>query len=116
MPELAVLTSGPGTNNIANLLYSTRMMELLQRLRREFDTILIDTPPMLDLADARILGRLADAVILVFRAGKTSRDAALAAKRRLTEDGIPVLGTILNAWDFKHMTGYGAYQHEYQTA
>jgi polysaccharide biosynthesis transport protein len=116
MPELAVLTSGPGTNNIANLLYSARMMELLQRLRSEFDTIFIDTPPMLDLADARILGRLADAVILVFRAGKTSRDAALAAKRRLTEDGIPVLGTILNAWDFKHMTGYGAYQHEYQPA
>jgi len=112
MPELAVLTSGPGTSNISNLLYSNRMLELLQRLRSEFDTILIDTPPMLDIADARILGRLADAVILVFRAGRTSRDAALAAKRRLTEDGIRVLGTILNAWDVKHMSGYGAYQHD----
>jgi succinoglycan biosynthesis transport protein ExoP len=116
MPQLSVLTSGPGTNNIANLLYSSRMLELLQRLRNEFDTILIDTPPMLDIADARILGKMADAVILVFRAGHTSRDSALAAKRRLTEDGIAVLGTILNAWDFKHMSGYGAYQHDYRTA
>jgi polysaccharide biosynthesis transport protein len=114
MEDLAILTSGPGTNNIANLLYSHRMLELLQRLRGEFDAILIDTPPMLDISDARILGRLADAVILVFRAGETSRDAALAAKRRLTEDGITVLGTILNAWDSKHMSGYGA-SHYYQT-
>ena len=113
MPELSVLTSGPGTNSISNLLYSHRMLELLQRLRSEFDIILIDTPPMLDISDARILGRLVDAAILVFRAGSTSRDAAMAAKRRLTDDGIPVLGTILNAWDVKngHYYGYGAYEY-----
>lgn len=113
MPELSILTSGPGTNSISNLLYSHRMLELLQRLRSEFDIILIDTPPMLDISDARILGRLVDAAILVFRAGSTSRDAALAAKRRLTDDGIPVLGTILNAWDVKTgpYYGYGAYEY-----
>ncbi len=107
MPEVSVLTSGPSSENISNLLYSHRMLELLQRLRSEFDVILIDTPPMLDIADARILGRLADAAILVFRAGQTSRDTALAAKQRLTSDGIPVLGTILNAWDSKTTSQYG---------
>jgi capsular exopolysaccharide synthesis family protein len=112
MPEVSVLTSGPSSENISNLLYSHRMLELLQRLRSEFDVILIDTPPMLDIADARILGRLADAAILVFRAGQTSRDTALAAKRRLTDDGIPVLGTILNAWDSK-ATGHYGYGYEY---
>jgi succinoglycan biosynthesis transport protein ExoP len=116
MPELSVLTSGPGTNSISNLLYSHRMLELLQRLRCEFDHVLIDTPPMLDIADARILGRLADAAILVFRAGKTSREAAFAAKRRLTDDGIPVLGTILNAWDVKSMGGYGYGAYEYYSS
>jgi len=95
IPNLSVLTSGPRTSSITNLLYSHRMLELLQRFRSEFDMVLIDTPPMLQIADARILGRLVDTAILVFRAGKTSRDAALAAKRRLTDDGIPVLGTIL---------------------
>ncbi len=112
MPELNVLTSGPGTENIPNLLYSHRMLELLQRLRSEFDVILIDTPPLLDIADARILGRLADAAILVLRAGKTNRDAAMAAKKRLTDDGIPVLGTILNAWDSKATSRYG-YSYTY---
>jgi len=112
MPELNVLTSGPGAENIPNLLYSHRMLELLQRLRSEFDVILIDTPPLLDIADARILGRLADAAILVLRAGKTNRDAAMAAKKRLTDDGIPVLGTILNAWDSKATSRYG-YSYTY---
>jgi receptor protein-tyrosine kinase len=113
MPQLSILTSGPATNSISNLLYSHRMLELLQRLRSEFDIVLIDTPPMLDISDARILGRLADAAILVFRAGKTSREAAMAAKCRLIDDGIPVLGTILNAWDVKNMGGYGYSPNEY---
>jgi polysaccharide biosynthesis transport protein len=111
--NLFLLTSGPGTHSISNLLYSNRMLELIQRVRGEFDTILIDTPPLLDISDARILGRLADAGILVVRAGKTSREMASAVKRRLTEDGIVVLGTILNAWDLKSMSryGYGDYQY-----
>jgi Mrp family chromosome partitioning ATPase len=83
------------------------MVELLQRLRCEFDVVLLDTPPMLNIPDARILGHLVDAAILVFRAGKTTRHAALAAKRRLTDDGIPILGTILNAWDQASMSRYG---------
>jgi len=113
IPGLNVLTSGPRTTSITNLLYSSRMLELLQRLRCDFDHVLIDTPPMLQIPDARILGRLVDAAILICRAGKTDRDAALAAKRRLTDDGIPLLGTILNAWDLRNMNryGYGAYEY-----
>jgi polysaccharide biosynthesis transport protein len=107
IPNLFILTSGPRINNITNLLHSGRMLELLQRLRSEFDTVLIDTPPMLHISDARILGRLVDAAILVFRAGKTSRDVALAAKCRMSDDGIPVIGTILNGWDLKAMNRYG---------
>ncbi len=104
---LYILVSGPGTTSVTNLLYSSRMSELLQRFRSEFDAVLIDAPPMLDISDARILGRLADAAILVIHAGKTNRDAAMAAKRRLNDDGIPILGTILNAWDVKSKSRYG---------
>jgi succinoglycan biosynthesis transport protein ExoP len=106
-----VLPSGPRIGNVTSLLHSARMLELLQRLRSEFDFILIDTPPLLGISDTRVLGRLVDAAVLVFRAGKTNRDVALAAKQRLTADGIPVIGTILNAWDLKTMNryGYGAY-------
>lgn len=106
---LYILPSGTGTVSIANLLYSNRTAELLQRLRQEFDMVLIDTPPMLYISDARVLGRLADGAILVVRAGRTTRDAALGAKQRLVDDRIPVLGTILNGWDPKAKTRYGYY-------
>jgi polysaccharide biosynthesis transport protein len=110
---LYVLPSGPGTASISNLLYSGRMTELVRRVSEEFDTVLIDTPPMLYLPDARVLGRLADAAILVIRAGLTTRDAALSAKHRLVEDGIFVIGTILNGWDLKSKGRYGYYTYPY---
>ena len=56
---------------------------------------------MLSLSDARVLGRLADGVILVFFARSTSRDAALTAVELFREDHTPVLGTILNHWNPK---------------
>ena len=62
---------------------------------------MIDTPPLLYLSDARVLGRLADGAVLVVRAGMTTRDSALAAKKRLVEDGIDIIGTVLNRWHAK---------------
>jgi capsular exopolysaccharide synthesis family protein len=118
IPELFVLPSGLATQNTANLLHSAKLPELLAQFKREFDMVIIDTPPMLQMPDARVLGRLADAVILVTRAGHTTRDAALAARQRFEEDGTRVLGTILNDWNPKSSTGgfYGHYQghtHDY---
>jgi capsular exopolysaccharide synthesis family protein len=98
---LYLLPAGPACHNVSSVLYSERVGELLQRVRREFDTILIDTPPVLMVADARIMGRLADAAILVIRAGETTRDVAFQAKQRLVDDGITVLGSILNHWRVK---------------
>jgi capsular exopolysaccharide synthesis family protein len=99
--NLFLLPSGAESAASTNLLYSERMAGLLELFEKEFDTVLIDTPPMMQIPDARILGRLADAVILVLRAGRTTRDAAQAARARLTEDGTTVLGAILNDWDPK---------------
>ncbi|MEZ5353290.1 MAG: polysaccharide biosynthesis tyrosine autokinase [Bryobacteraceae bacterium] len=111
--NLYLLPSGPGTVSIANLLYSNRMADLLERLRSEFDTVIIDTPPMLYLSDARVLGRLAEGAILVLRAGKTTRDAAMLAKQRLVDDGIHILGTVLNGWNPKDKNRYGYYRYNY---
>jgi polysaccharide biosynthesis transport protein len=96
---LFVLPSGPPTSAAANLLFAGNMPELLARFKKDFDMVLIDTPPMLQMPDARVVGRMADGVILVTRAGKTTRDAATAARQRFSEDQIRVLGTILNDWD-----------------
>lgn len=98
VPGLHLMTSGPIEANASNLLHSPRLGELLVVLRSEYDAILIDTPPMLHLADGRVIGQHSDAVILVVRAGKTTRDAAMAARKKFQEDGAPILGTILNDW------------------
>ena len=109
-PHLFLLPAGSRTTEVPNILYSDRLGELLDRFRGEFDTVLIDAPPTLYLPDARVLGRLADGVVLVLRAGKTNREAASSAARRLAVDGIRVLGTILNDWNPKSGdTDYAAY-------
>lgn len=105
VPGLTILTSGPGTSAATNLLYGSHMPELLNYLRKHFDTVLIDTPPMLQISDARVLGRMADKVIMVVRAGHTTRDAAVAARQRFAEDGTTILGTVLNDWNPKSARG-----------
>jgi Mrp family chromosome partitioning ATPase len=84
------------------------MTELIRRLRRSFDIILIDSPPVLSVPDARILARNADAVILVARAHQTQQEAAIAAARCFAEDGRRILGTILNDWN-PNVSAYGQY-------
>jgi succinoglycan biosynthesis transport protein ExoP len=123
IPGLSVLTSGAPTLSAANLLHSPNLSELFATLKKQFDMVLIDTPPMLQMADARLIGRVADAVVLVARAGQTTRDAILGAYQRFSEDRIRVLGTILNDWDPKRSpagyygyyngVGYGSYKSHY---
>jgi capsular exopolysaccharide synthesis family protein len=99
IPGLFTLASGTRTALLPHLLYGTRLPALLQRLRRHFDHILIDTPPMLQLSDARIWARNADAVILMVRAGYTTRDVLSTVVRQLSDDGTPLLGTVLTCWN-----------------
>jgi succinoglycan biosynthesis transport protein ExoP len=104
--NLYLLPSGSSASNISGLLHSPRALEFLNRMREEFHTVIIDTPPMLHMPDARVLGRLADGVILVVRSAQTMRDAAVAARQRLTDDRTRVLGTILNQWDPRKTNNY----------
>jgi capsular exopolysaccharide synthesis family protein len=99
VPHLYLLPSGPGADNVFGMLYSERMRRLMGRFRREFDHVIVDAPPCLEIPDARILARHADGVVLVVRANHADKRSALAAAQRLLLDGIPVVGTILNDWD-----------------
>ena len=114
IPGLVALTSGPVSNAAANLLYSQTLPELIDIFRKEFDMIIIDTPPMLQMPDARVVARTGDGVIMIIRANQTTRDAALAARLRFAEDGTRLLGTILNDWNPKHSpNGYYGYYGGY---
>lgn len=106
IPGLFLLQSGADREEFPEILQSSRIAELMQAANREFDFVLIDTPPVLHLPDARIWGRLADGVILVVRAGSTDRQRAWSAVYRLAKDGVPFLGTILNDWDPRRSPAY----------
>jgi polysaccharide biosynthesis transport protein len=101
VPGLYVLPGGSEPANISKLLHSTHLDNLMERARAEYDFVLIDTPPMMGMADARLLSRNADGVILICRSGETSPEQLTDAKERLAEDGTPVIGTILNGCDLR---------------
>ena len=94
LPGVSLVATGPRESSALDLLYA--MAPLLAELRHAYDTLIIDAPSIGELPDARIFGRLADGVVLVVRAGETTRDIAQAAATRLQEDGTVLLGTVLN--------------------
>ncbi len=112
VPNLSLMTSGPSMESDPALLHSPRFSELVEIARNQYGMVLIDAPPMLHIADARVIARHSDGVVLVARAHETSRDALRDACQRLAEDGTRVLGTVLNDWNPKkskahHYYGYG---------
>lgn len=99
LPGLSIITAGTPVSNIMQLLYSNRISQIFDRLGLAFDAVLIDTPPVLQFPDARILADLADGVMLVTRAGVTDREAVIEARVRFEQSDTPLIGTILNDCD-----------------
>lgn len=99
IPGLFVMPNRPTDSHVAKVLYSPKLRTIFQGFRDSYDMVLVDAPPFLHLADARIIGPLTDAAILVLRSGATTREHALEACRRMREDGLLLLGTVLTAWD-----------------
>ncbi|MBV9501246.1 MAG: polysaccharide biosynthesis tyrosine autokinase, partial [Acidobacteriaceae bacterium] len=98
-PNLFLLPSGRASDG--DMFFNrSKLRELIDRLKAEFDMILIDTPPLLQVADSRLICSQADAAVLVV-AQNTPREVALLARQRLADDGTHLLGTILNNWNPK---------------
>jgi len=110
-PGLYVIPSGPPPLGVVRVLYSERLKSLFEQLRAQFDAVLVDAPPMLQFVDARLLGKLADGVVLVLRVGMTHRLSAQDACRRLASDGLVVLGTVLNDWTPSDSAGRHYYRY-----
>ena len=110
VPNLFVMPSGPIPPNPSELLASDRMRELLGALRERFDFVLIDTPPVLPVADAVILGTLADGVILCARAGVLLREDAKFTRERLSYSDMRIVGTVLN----RYRRGGRSYNRKYR--
>ena len=94
---LQVLPSGELPPNPAGLLGSQRMDELLDQLTHQVDVVLIDSPPVLPVADAALLAHSVDGVLLVLKASHTPRKAARQAAESLRQVGANLVGAVLNA-------------------
>lgn len=111
VPNLWVIPSGPLPPNPSELLGSRRMDEIIALLQARFDRVIFDTPPVMPVTDAIVLGRKVAGTVFVIKAGKVARDIATEARRRLADVNLEVLGVVLNAVDAS-MGGYG-YQYTY---
>lgn len=108
VPNLSVIPCGPIPPNPAEILSSHMTGELLRKLREQFEFVLVDSPPILSVADSRVLATLTDAAILVTRAHSTPYDVVRRARSLLYGANSRILGVALNDVDL-HRDGYYGY-------
>jgi non-specific protein-tyrosine kinase len=95
-PNLAVLTSGALPPNPSEVLVSVHAGELIAKIADQFEYTIIDTAPLLPVADGSEVAALADATLVVYRAGKTTREQAARSLLALQKIGERPIGVILN--------------------
>jgi succinoglycan biosynthesis transport protein ExoP len=94
--NLHIMTCGEHTPNPSELLSFPEMSVLIQELKQNYDLVLFDSAPTLPVTDSAILGAKADGAILVYQAGKTSRNALIRSKIQLENVNVKILGIVIN--------------------
>jgi capsular exopolysaccharide synthesis family protein len=97
IPNLFVLPSGPPPPNPADLLHSAAFAQLIQRVKANFDGVVIDTPPAGPVTDAAVLSKFVDGTVVVVRARETTKEHARLAVSTLVNVGANIAGVVLNA-------------------
>ena len=110
--NLFVLMSGPKPPNPAELVSSQAMQELLDRLKEEYDYIVVDAPPVLAVSDAIAMAPMMDGVLLVASHGIADRDAARHTMELLGKVETRILGVVINNVEMAGRYGYG-YRYGY---
>lgn len=113
VPNLSIIPCGPIPPNPAEVLSSPLTADLLKRLLAEFEYVLVDSPPILSVADSRILATITDAVVLVTRAYETPYELVRRARALLYGAGARILGVALNDVNI-HKESYGGKYGDYQ--
>lgn len=114
--NLDLLPCGPIPPNPSELLNSSAFRDLLKQIHERYEHVIIDSPPLLAVADARILAAMVDVVLLVIRADKSRRRPARQAREQLDSVGANTLGLIINGAPrsterYGYGYGYGAYNY-----
>ncbi|WP_374244435.1 polysaccharide biosynthesis tyrosine autokinase [Zoogloea sp.] len=116
IPNLWVVTTGQIPPNPSELLMHLRFEGLLEKLGEQFDTLIVDAPPILAVSDAAIIGRLTGATLMVARAGHHPISELEQAVKRLNHAGVQVRGFVFNDLDTnrqKYRYGYKGYVYKY---
>ena len=116
LPSLHLLLAGPLPPLPSELLGSKQMENLIADLRSQYDFIFIDTPPVLTVTDASVLGRLVDAAVLIVRYGQARRQVISRSVELLQRSGTNLLGVALNIVDFgapEYSEYYGRQYYNY---
>ena len=111
--RLSLLPAGPVPPNPAELLNGARARDIFTDLRKQFDLVLIDSPPVLPVTDAAILSRYADATLMLVAAGQTRRGDLHRAAEKLNQVGATILGIVLNKVSRQTGRDYGYYGYSY---
>ena len=110
--NLYALTGGVIPPNPSELLGSEQMKNVLQRAKEQYDYVLIDTPPVMPVTDALIVGRFVDGMILVIASAEIKVEMARDVKNQLVNAGANILGVVLNKVRSEHHGyGYGYYYY-----
>lgn len=117
VPKLFLINAGPVPPNPVELLGSEKMANFIDNVKQHFDYVFFDTPPLLAVSDALVMGPKTDGVILTVWGGKTSREVLKKAKEKLDQHKIKTVGVILNnvnlkEHDYYYMRHYYKYYGE----
>ena len=112
MPNLDILPSGPVPPFPTEMLSSEAMRALLEQFAARYSHVVIDSPPILSVTDAVILGRMVDAVVLEVRHGKANKNVMRRARDLLVRSGAPMAGLVMNAVDLNSPEYYGYYGYQ----
>lgn len=94
--NLHVLSCGPIPPNPAELLASKRMKELLRSVEEMYDIVVIDTPPVMAVTDAKILSNIVDGAVIVVRSGTSEKEDVKKTYEEIADSNTKILGAILN--------------------
>jgi succinoglycan biosynthesis transport protein ExoP len=114
LDNLHLLPSGAIPPNPAELLNSSRLTQVISDLRKQYDVVLFDTPPILPISDAVMMSSKVDGVVLVYQVGRIGRNALKRTKFLIDHAQGHILGTVLTNVRSEITPEYGYYRYEYK--
>jgi len=114
MENLAFIPRGQVPPNPSELLMHNRFKSLMESLSEQYDIVLVDTPPILAVTDAAIVGQLAGSSLIVTRFGVNSVKEVDITLTRFAQNNVEIKGAILNCMERRASNEYGYYNYEYK--